>query len=198
MSRSAETRTVDGFLIRRATVEDLDGAGKVIRRVLDEDLGGYRPDIHWDLERLEETYIKQSRYCLVVAIDQATGAVAGTSAVRPGGPWSPPHPEWLAARYHPERTAQLFRVYIDPDYRRHGLARALVNNARDFVANEGGYDVIYLHTDPRSPGAEPFWRSMPTVEIYDARKDPGPNGALHFHMAFPDGSYGNAWTADHD
>lgn len=41
----------------------------------------------------------------------------------------------------------------------------------------------YLHTDPRSPGAERFWRSLPTTLIHDDRD--GPSASLHFEMALP-------------
>ena len=31
---------------------------------------------------------------------------------------------------------------------------------------------MYLHTDASVPGAEAFWRSLPTREVYDGRPDP--------------------------
>jgi GNAT superfamily N-acetyltransferase len=121
-----------------------------------------------------------------VAVDDTTQQVIGTTAVRPGGPKSPPHPAWLAERYDSDKVAQLFRVYISAEHRRRGVARALVDAARQFVADEGSYAVIYLHTNPASPGAEAFWRSMPTTEIYDGRTDDGPSQAVHFELAFPE------------
>jgi RimJ/RimL family protein N-acetyltransferase len=174
-----------GFTVRRARPEDLDQAKQVIRDVLDQDLGGYDPHMHWDLERLKETYLDNPRYALFVAVDNQTGEVIGTTAVRPGGPKSPPHPKWLCDRYDPEKTAQLFRVYINPVHRRRGSARAMVEAARQFVADEGGYEVLYLHTNPSSPNAEAFWRSMATTEIYDARKDGSGMPTLHFEMSIP-------------
>ncbi|MCG8351358.1 MAG: GNAT family N-acetyltransferase [Chloroflexales bacterium] len=62
---------------------------------------------------------------------------------------------------------------LDRDHRRHGLARQLVAHVQQFVANEGGYDVLYLHTNPRVPGAEAFWRSLPTRLVYDDRTEGG-------------------------
>jgi len=169
----------NGFSIRLARPEDLADARRVIVDVLDEALGGYRPDVHWDLDKLEETYLEQPRYALFVATDDTTGTVIGTTAVRPGGPKSPPHPKWVADRYDPVKTAQLYRVYIRRDERRRGAARELVAAARAWVSEEGGFDVIYLHTDPRSPGAERFWRTMPTiVEICDDAELP----AIHFEL----------------
>jgi hypothetical protein len=31
---------------------------------------------------------------------------------------------------------------------------------------------VYLHTDASVPGAEAFWRSLPTREVHDCRPDP--------------------------
>ncbi len=41
-------------------------------------------------------------------------------------------------------------------YRRHGVARALVEAARRFVDSEGGYAAIYQHTDTPVAGAMEF------------------------------------------
>jgi ribosomal protein S18 acetylase RimI-like enzyme len=185
VTQVALTRTVNGFIIRQAEPQDFDGADRVIRGVLERDLGGYKPDLHYDVGRLAEVY-SQPRFCLLVAVDEQTGEVAGTAAVRPGGPKSPPHPQWLCDKYDPDKTAQLFRFYIDPAYRRRGLARELLDAARYWITSEGGYEVIYLHTDPRSPGAEAYWRSMPTIEVYDGRTEGGSYQTLHFEMPFPD------------
>jgi hypothetical protein len=42
---------------------------------------------------------------------------------------------------------------------------------QEFARADGGYRVIYLHTNTRVPAAEPFWRSLPVVEIRDDRDD---------------------------
>jgi GNAT superfamily N-acetyltransferase len=64
-------------------------------------------------------------------------------------------------------------VYIDRAHRRHGLARRLVDAARQFVANDGAYRIIYLHTHPDTPGAEPFWRSVASREVHNDRDSGG-------------------------
>ena len=87
------------------------------------------------------------------------------------------------ARYDPERTAQIVRVYTLREARGRGVARALAGRVAAFAVAEGGYSVVALHTDPRSPGAERFWRSMPTTLIHDDRD--GPSESLHFEMALP-------------
>lgn len=175
-------------LIRRAvTAEDLAGAREVVLDVAGHDLGyGYTPLWHWDLDRMVETYVDNDRQAMFVAVAQpdgrsradgrvrpdGAGTVVATAAVRIGGPASPPHPAWLAARYADRsRVAQLLRVACLPAYRRRGLARQLVAVALDFVRGDGGFRTLCLHTNARVPGAEAFWRSLPVVEIHDARGD---------------------------
>ena len=175
-----------GFTVREVTPSDFAEARSVIVRVLDEDLKtGYLPAHHWDLDDMQGTYLDNRRHALFVAVDHASERIIGTIAVRADGPNSPPHPAWLAERYAPDTACQLFRAYIVREHRRRGVARALVEAARRFIRDEGGYDTIYLHTNPRVPGAEPFWRSMPTTEVFDARREEGAPGshALHFELA---------------
>lgn len=155
------------YEIRPARAEDLDGARSVMLDTFYRDLGyGYRPEWHRDVIELEETYLRTPRHALFVAVHD--GQVVGTTAVRAQGPRNPPHPAWLVERYGDHCTAQLFRVYVRREHRRHGLARGLVGHARDFVAATPGYERLYLHSDTRSDGAEPFWKSVAEV-VHDAR-----------------------------
>lgn len=176
----------DGFTVREARPEDLPEAVAMIWRVLRDDMKiSYDPARHADLDDPQCVYLDNPRHALFVAIDGATGEVIGTTALRADGPKSPPHPAWLAERYTSDEVVQLFRVYIAPEARRRGAARALVEAARHFVATEGSYHTIYLHTNPLVPGAEAFWRAMPTTEVYDARTADNPAGAVHFELSFP-------------
>ena len=174
-----------GFVVREVTPADFGEARAVIMRVLEEDLKtGYMPQYHWDIDDMHGAYLDNRRQALFVAVDHASGQVIGTISVRTDGPKSPPHPAWLAERYAPDTACQLFRAYIAREHRRRGVARALVEAARRFIRDEGGYDTIYLHTNPSVPGAEPFWRAMPTTEIYDSRRAEGGDAtnALHFEL----------------
>jgi GNAT superfamily N-acetyltransferase len=167
--------------VRLATIEDLDGARRVMLDTFYYDLGyGYRPEWHRDVIDLEQTYLRRPRHALFVAVHD--GQVVGTTAVRAQGPRTPPHPAWLAERYPDDTTAQLFRVYVRREHRRNGLARALVDLARDFVAATPGYERIYLHSDTRSDGAEPFWKSVAHV-IHDERDgDLGGFQTVHYEI----------------
>jgi GNAT superfamily N-acetyltransferase len=177
------TTTKPSFSLRPATPEDVPSVRALMLRVFDEDFGyGYKPEYHADVDDMCAVYIDNPRHSLYVAVDD-TGKIVGTAGVRSGGLKPEFNPPWLVARYDPERTAQLVRVYVAREYRGAGVARALVDAAVRFVAEEGSYSVLALHSDPRSPGAERFWRSMPTTLIHDDRD--GPSGSLHFEMTIP-------------
>lgn len=174
------------FTVRTIRPEETAQARAHILRVLKEDLGmGYVPEWHHDLDDIQGVYIDHPRQALFVAVDDESGVIVGTTAVRAMPPKSPPHPKWLAERYDSPRTAQLLRVYVAREHRRRGIARALVDTEAQFIADEGGYDVIYLHTNADVPGAESFWRSMPTTEIYDGRGKGEGSEALHFELVMP-------------
>lgn len=48
---------------------------------------------------------------------------------------------------------------VDKDYRRNGLARAMVECMEDFAKKED-YDKIYLHTHRYLDSAIPFWKAL--------------------------------------
>jgi GNAT superfamily N-acetyltransferase len=142
---------------------------------------GYRPEWHHDVIDLENAYLRTPRHALFVAVHG--GEVVGTTGVRAIGPKCPPHPAWLAERYPPGSTAQLFRVYVRPAHRRRGLAREMVKRACAFVASTPGYSRLYLHTDTRVEGAESFWRSV-AVPVHDHR-DGDPSHFQTVHLEIP-------------
>lgn len=189
MSISKETFLArgPGYTVRPARPEDLQQARALIMQVIEQDLGySYNPAWHWDLDNLQGVYLDHPRHALWVVIDDATGELIATGAVRSGGPKSVPDAPWLVDRYDPELTAQVVRLYVARPHRRRGIGRTLVELARHFVQAEGGYAVICLHTDTRAPGAEPFWRSMPTTLVHDPQGAGLFGDTLHFELAFPD------------
>jgi len=178
-----------GYLVREIEQSDFAAARALIVRVLEEDLRyGYRPEWHWDIDNFRGAYVENHRQALFVAVDDESGEILGTSAVRAGGPNSPPHPAWLAERYQGDDVAQVYRVYIASEHRRRGVASALVDAVRHFVEAVGDYRVIYLHTDPTHFDAVDFWCRMPTREVHDGRGTDG-SQAVHFELAFPDGTF---------
>ncbi|WP_086664684.1 GNAT family N-acetyltransferase [Lentzea kentuckyensis] len=163
------------YCIRTAGPDDLGGARAVMLDALYRDFGtGYVPEWHEDVIDLTGYYLTPRRHVLLVAVDQQ-GAIAATAALDSRGPRTP---EWLAARYPSGRTAQLRRVYVGPEHRRRGLARALVTELLEFAQADGGYDSVYLHAYRHSPGALDLWHALGEV-VWDEE------GVVHFEIATP-------------
>ena len=180
-----EERRAGRYVVREAVPTDAEGARSVMLDTFYNVFGhGYRPRWHGDVIDMHSAYFDDPRQALFVAV--LDDEVVGTAAVRADGPKSPPHAPWLAERYPSGSTAQIFRVYVRPEHRRHGLARELVDLACDFVARPPGYQTIYLHTNADVEGAEPFWRSI-AKEIHDGRTDPAHSPAVHFEIPIPVG-----------
>ncbi|MEU2677238.1 GNAT family N-acetyltransferase [Streptomyces sp. NPDC007107] len=186
MRRGCRTRRPErtGNVLRTATAQDVGGARAVMLDTVYHDLrSGYVPRWHADIIDLEGAYLLPERCTLLVVV--RGDEVVATGAVRDRGPQAPPNPQWVADRFPSGSTAQLCRIYVRPEHRRHGLARRLVRELGDFAARAGGYTSLYLHTDPAVPGAEPFWRSL-AQEVCDERTLPdGGQGIVHFELPMP-------------
>ncbi|WP_420034830.1 GNAT family N-acetyltransferase [Streptomyces sp. cg28] len=174
------------YVIRVAGDGDVDGARAVMLDTVYRDLkSGYVPRWHADIIDPAAHYLRPERRTLLVVEHVPSGEIVATGGVRDRGPAAPPNPQWVADRFPSGSTAQLCRIYVRPEHRRHGLARALVRELTAFVAGVGGYDAIYLHTDPAVTGAEPFWRALAS-EVCDERELPGGGqGIVHFELPLP-------------
>ncbi|MGE3271266.1 MAG: GNAT family N-acetyltransferase [Chloroflexota bacterium] len=170
-----------GLLVRPARAEDVAAVRAFMLRIFEQDYGyGYQPRWHWDYDDLQGVYLDNPRHALIVAVDQATGEIVGTAGLRSGGPTAPSLPSWLVDRYRPpERTAQIVRVFTHPQHRRRGIARRLVQEIQRFVRDDGGYEVICLHTE----NAVDFWKAMGCQLVYDGRAGDPPDGSVHFELA---------------
>ncbi|WP_157432755.1 MULTISPECIES: GNAT family N-acetyltransferase [unclassified Actinoplanes] len=157
---------------------DLVEAEAMMREVLEADLGGYRPQWHRDLDDLEAAYLRSAGCALIVARDP--DGIVGTAGVKPCALASPPNPQWLAHRYSQPDVCQLVRVWVAAGGRRRGVGRAVAERAVAWSVGPGGYRRVYLHTDASVPGAEAFWRSLPTREVCDTRPDPF--NTVHFEI----------------
>lgn len=113
---------------------------------------GPTPKFHYDIEAIEEYYILPERNNFFIALDGdrivATGAIRAYDVDY----------DIFKGVYSKEDTASIWRLMVDEEYRRHGIARKLVNIMEKFAKNEG-YERIYLHTHRYLDAGLPFWKS---------------------------------------
>lgn len=147
---------------------------------------GYLPRWHDDIIDPAAYYLEPEDHCLLVA-ETEKGEIVGTAGVRKATPASPPHPREAVDRFEEGRTATLYRVYVRPEWRRRGMAGALVRECLEFVATRDVYTGVYLHTDARVPGAVPFWERY--GELVCDERDPNLSAeefqTAHFALAIP-------------
>ena len=72
--------------------------------------------------------------------------------------------------YQGKHVVEVVRLFVLPEYRRHGLAAALFAALRD-QAIEDGVECLYLHTHPFLPGAIRFWARQ-GFGVIDVEDDP--------------------------
>ena len=114
---------------------------------------GPTPKFHYDIFDLRDYYISPDKSNFFVAID--ADKIVATAAIRP---YDKDY-EFFKGIYSKDDTASIWRLMVDKEYRRNGLARILVELMEDFARIEG-YDRIYLHSHRYLEAAIPFWKSM--------------------------------------
>ena len=114
---------------------------------------GPTPEFHYDIEGIEKYYISPYNNCFFIAL--VDGKIVATAAIRA---YDKDY-EFFKGQYSKEDTASIWRLMVDKKYRRHGLARKLVNAMEEFAQN-AGYTKVYLHTHRYLDAALPFWKSM--------------------------------------
>jgi GNAT superfamily N-acetyltransferase len=185
MAQPTTDKEVGGYAVRIPRSDELDEVRALMIRVIEHDYGyDYQTRWHDDVDDSKAFYLDKPRHRLLVAVDDRTGQILGTAGVRVLAITSPPHPQEILDRYDRERTAELTRVFVLPEARRRGIGRALVDAARSWVADVGDFDLIQFH----SRTAVEFWRSMPTTEILDNRRQIGGGpelGQVYFEMQVP-------------
>ncbi|MBQ6098299.1 MAG: GNAT family N-acetyltransferase [Methanobrevibacter sp.] len=114
---------------------------------------GPTPKFHYDIFDLEDYYISSNKSNFFVAMDGEK--IVATGAVRA---YDKDY-DFFKDIYSKEDTASIWRLMVDKNYRRNGLARLIVGEMEKF-AREEGYTRIYLHTHRYLEAALPFWKSL--------------------------------------
>lgn len=112
----------------------------------------YVPEFHYDVIDIEKYYITPERSNFYIAVDKDKGKLVGTSAIR--GYDKDYHIKNKDYTY--DKTASIYRMFVDEKYRRCKIASNLLINIELFC-REKKYSEIYLHTQKNSCGALPFW-----------------------------------------
>ncbi len=114
---------------------------------------GPMPEFHYDIEGLKKYYILPKRNTLFVALDDNN--IVATAAVR----GYDKDYEFFKDIYSKDDTASVWRLMVDNEYRRNGLARVLIESIENFARKER-YKRIYLNTHRYLEAAIPFWKSL--------------------------------------
>lgn len=113
---------------------------------------GPTPKFHYDIEGIVDYYILPDNSNFFVVLDG--DKIIATAAVRA---YDVDY-DLFKGLYSKDDTASIWRLMVDENYRRHGIARKLVNIIEEFAKN-AGYSQIYLHTHRYLESGLPFWKS---------------------------------------
>lgn len=107
---------------------------------------------HYDIFGLKKYYIEPTQNNFFLALDE--DKIVATIGIREYDKDF----EFFRGIYSNEDTASIWRLMVDCNYRRKGIARLLVDKVENF-ARDMGYDRIYLHTHRYLESGLPFWKS---------------------------------------
>ncbi|WP_322364797.1 GNAT family N-acetyltransferase [Pseudomonas sp. Teo4] len=114
-----------------------------------------------DLARFAETYLEGAGHFLVARDGGRLVAAIG---------YLPYDHRFPQLDYQGVRVVEVVRLFVLPEYRRHGLARTLFSALREQAMN-AGVECLYLHTHPFLPGAIAFWERQ-GFTVVDVEDDP--------------------------
>ena len=145
------------FEIKKLQMEHISpyNVKKFLLKMIQDEFGyGFIPEYHQDIKHMERFYIYPERNSFFLAIDHETGKVIGTLGIRA---YDKDFPTFKDI-YNSKTTASIWRVFVDKNWRRKGVASTLVNRAENFCQNNG-YEKVYLHTHKTVNGSLDFWIS---------------------------------------
>lgn len=112
----------------------------------------YVPKYHYDIKNLSKYYIQPLKNNFYICVDKDNDKLIGSSGIR-GYDKSY---DIKNRTYNEEKTASLYRLFVDKEYRHNKIATKMLQKVENFCKNKG-YNEIYLHTQKDSYGALPFW-----------------------------------------
>lgn len=124
------------YSIRKASLEDLDAAYKIVAEYYEAAAVVARDT----KEEFRAAYFGERSGIWLAAFDEK---MVGCAALR----------EWNPA----EHSGEIKRMYVRPDYRKLGIAKALLNALESFAA-EAGYKWLYLDSAPGMDAAIRFYQ----------------------------------------
>ncbi|KAK2010255.1 acetyltransferase [Colletotrichum eremochloae] len=140
------------FSIKPVTVDDITEVAELTRKArvemfphLDQEWRAQRAE--HDLATFQQTFIDDPQGAFLVAR-------SGGKLVATVGYQDYDHRHQLDLET--EGIVEVVRLYVDPDWRRGGLASKMVATLVG-TAEEAGIRHLYLHTHPFLPGAIQFW-----------------------------------------
>ncbi len=134
--------------------DEIDSAKTFLYGQIREVYGiGPTPKFHYDIEGLKEYYISPERNNFFLAMDGEN--IVATAGIRAYDK----NYDFLKNTCRKEDTASIWRLMVDKEYRRNGIARILVEEIENFARHEG-YEDIYLHSHRYLEAAIPFWKSL--------------------------------------
>ena len=110
-----------------------------------------------DLAAFEETYITDSDGIFLEARDQVGKLIGTIGMLSYDGRFD--HLD-----FQNQHVTEVVKLFVDPSYRRQGLASRMVHALRGIAASRN-IEMLYLHTHPFLPGAEDFWTKQGFREI---------------------------------
>ncbi|WP_336248703.1 GNAT family N-acetyltransferase [Stomatohabitans albus] len=150
------------FVISPMEPSDVPALQALIMRGIEEDFGwSYNPDWHWDVDHLATVYTGTNMLLVAKVGDQ----VVGCGGIRMGAPLTI---DGYVEKDDPE-VAQITRLSVLKEWRRHGIARAIVQELIEWAKAAPSVTHLYLHTHDTHDAAIPFWESTGARVIKDDR-----------------------------
>ncbi|VUC29263.1 unnamed protein product [Clonostachys rosea] len=168
-------------IIRRATRNQIPEIVKFVMASRAKTFPGQGQTTLPDLAHFQETYIEHRDGCFLTAHGEDDQIVAAIGYLAY-------EPRFAQLDLGHDRVVEVVRLYVDPSWRRAGLASRLFAELMRH-AHEAGIGRLYLHTHPHLPGAIQFWERQGFV-ILDVQETTRWGSVVHMsRLSDPSSSF---------